>query len=129
MSEMRSRHTVDETTLGGGADVRPAPRATATGSGRRRRRSCQRVVLIAPDMAAVHRYLGERPPSGVEVLVITGAKSLAKLEGVRLRRRDRVEWLRDWSTESRGRDLAIAVERAAATGLFGHARHVFGVDA
>lgn len=130
MSEIASHHTVDETTRGGGPGDRPAPRATTTGAGRlRRRRSCQRVVLIAPDLPAAHRYLGDRAASGAEVLVITGPASLVTLERVRLRRRDRVEWLRGWSAGSRGRDLAVAVECAAATGLFGHARHVFGVDA
>ena len=116
---------------GGGAGHRPAPRATTSGPGRFRRwrRSCPQVVLIASDTAAVRRYLARRPPPGGEVLVLVGPGSMALLDGAALRRGDRIVWLPGWSAGPHGRDLAIAVERAAAVGLFGTARHVFAVDA
>ena len=113
----------------GGAADRPAPRATSTGAGRlRRRRSCPRVVLISSDATAVRRHLSGRGGAGEDVLVITGTDSLARLDGVRLGRRDRVEYLEGWSSGPQGRELALAVERAAAVGLFGRARHAFAVD-
>ena len=59
--------------------------------------------------------------------MIAEAEGLGRLAGLRLRRRDRVEWLVGWCDGARG--LALAVERAAAVGCFGAARHAFAVDA
>lgn len=114
--------TVPATGLGG---VAPG------GSGRSRlgRRSGSRLILVAPDASAARRYLARRTPTAGEVLVIAEAEGLGRLAGLRLRRRDRVEWLVGWCDGARGRDLALAVECAAAVGCFGAARHAFAVDA
>ncbi len=84
---------------------------------------------MAPDASTARRYLDRRPPPAGEVLVIASPASVACLDGLHLRRSDRVEWLRGWSDGARGRELAGAVERAAVVGHFGGARHAFAVDA
>lgn len=107
----------------------PTGASTTTGGAGRFRRRRPRVVVIAPDASAARRYLARRAPTAGEVLVVTGQDGLAGLDGRRLRRRGRVEWLQGWSEGAGGRERAIAVERAAAVGHFGSARHAFAVDA
>lgn len=112
---------------GGGVPDRPEPGATTNGSGHLRRlRSRRRVVVITADAVAAHRYVRRRPDDGAEVHVVTTSLELLALDGLRLGRRDRVEWLVGWREGPGGRHLALAAERGAAVGVFRGARHGFG---
>ncbi len=112
---------------GGGVPDRPEPGATTNGSGLfRRRRPRRRVVVITADAAAARRYLRRRPGDDAEVHLVTTSLELLAVDGLRLGRRDRVEWLAGWRDGPGGHHLALAAERGAAVGVFRGARHGFG---
>lgn len=89
---------------GGGVPDRPEPGATTNGSGLFRR----------------------RPGDDAEVHLVTTSLELLAVDGLRLGRRDRVEWLAGWRDGPGGHHLALAAERGAAVGVFRGARHGFG---
>jgi hypothetical protein len=70
-----------------------------------------------------------------DVIVLSGIDDVPEVAGtagvaqLRLRRCDRVEWLAGWYQGPGGDAFADSLERYAAAGGFGAARHVFDVAA
>ncbi len=94
-----------------------------------------RVVVVAPGRVWGELYLSDRRGDVADVILLSGIEDVPEVAGtagvaqLRLRRCDRVEWLAGWYQGPGGDDFAASLERYAAAGGFGAARHVFDVAA
>lgn len=105
---------------------------TTRGRGRWRR---ARVVVVAPERVWGELHAARRRAEADDVIVLAGVDDVPEVAGasgaaqLRLRRCDRVEWLAGWYQGPDGDAFATTLERYAAAGGFGAARHVFDVAA
>lgn len=102
---------------------------------RLRRLRRPRVVVVAPGRVWGELYASDRRREADDVIVLSGIEDVPEVAGtagvaqLRLRRCDRVEWLAGWYRGPDGDAFAASLERYAAAGGFGAARHVFDVAA
>ncbi|HMQ24522.1 MAG TPA: hypothetical protein PKA98_00920 [Acidimicrobiales bacterium] len=89
-----------------------------------RRRPIRVVVVVAADREAAAAHRSGRARRAAR-LVVTDPAGAARVAHLRLRRRDRVEWVADWHRGEGGDALARAVEAVGQAGGFGGARHAF----
>ena len=110
-------------------------RARSSLLGRLRQLRAPRVVVVAPGPVWGELYASDRRREAGDVIVLSGIEDVREVAGtagvaqLRLRRCDRVEWLSGWYQGPGGDAFAASLERYAATGGFGAARHVFEVAA
>lgn len=108
--------------------------APGTRRGRARWRGA-RVVVVAPERVWGELHAARRRAEADDVIVLAGVDDVPEVAGasgaaqLRLRRCDRVEWLAGWYQGPDGDAFATTLERYAAAGGFGAARHVFDVAA
>lgn len=94
-----------------------------------------RVVVVAPGRVWGELYVSDRRRDASDVILLSGIEDVPEVAGtrgvaqLRLRRCDRVEWLSGWYRGPGGEAFAASLERYAAAGGFGAARHVFDVAA
>lgn len=94
-----------------------------------------RVVVVAPERVWGELHAATRRAEADDVIVLAGVADVPEVAGtsgaaqLRLRRCDRVEWLSGWYRGPDGDAFAATLERYAAAGGFGAARHVFDVAA
>lgn len=95
----------------------------------------RRVVVVAPERVWGELHAARCRADAREVIVLAGLEDVPEVAGtsgvaqLRLRRCDRVEWLAGWYRGPEGDAFAASLERYAAAGGFGAARHVFEVVA
>lgn len=106
-----------------------APRRAAT------RLRGRRIVVVAPERVWGELYAARCRADARDVIVLAGLEDVPEVAGssgaaqLRLRRCDRVAWLAGWHGGPGGDAFAACLERYAAAGGFGAARHVFDVVA
>ena len=94
-----------------------------------------RIVVVAPERVWGELHAARRRAEARDVIVLAGVEDVPEVAGtsgaaqLRLRRCDRVEWLAGWYRGPGGDAFATCLERYAAAGGFGAARHVFDVVA
>lgn len=94
-----------------------------------------RIVVVAPERVWGELHAARCGARARDVIVLAGLEDVPEVAGtsgaaqLRLRRCDRVEWLDGWHRGPGGEAFAICLERYAAAGGFGAARHVFAVVA
>lgn len=112
------------------------PRSLMSGSRRWTARvRGRRVVVVAPERLWGELHAARWRAEARDVIVLAGLEDVPEVAGtsgaaqLRLRRCDRVEWLAGWHRGPGGDAFAACLERYAAAGGFGAARHVFAVVA
>lgn len=95
----------------------------------------RRIVVVASERVWGELHAARRRTEARDVIVLAGLEDVPEVAGtsgaaqLRLRRCDRVEWLAGWHQGPGGEAFAACLERYAAAGGFGAARHVFDVAA